>query len=63
MEIAGEGFIILPTVTTTLPTFRLLIVLKTFEKVTLLPETEQVKVLTATESTIIDMQVVLEVSV
>lgn len=63
MVMAGEGFIILPMMTWTFPTYRLLIVLKTLEKVTLFPETEQVKVLTATESTIMEVQLVLAVKV
>jgi hypothetical protein len=54
---AGDGFNKLPTVSLTCPTFRLLIVLKTLEKVTLLPTTEQVNVLTATESTSMERQV------
>lgn len=56
IDMAGEGLVILPTVTTTFPTFRLLMELKALEKVTLFPETEQEKLLMATESTIMDMQ-------
>jgi hypothetical protein len=54
--VAGEGFVILPTVTTTFPTYGLLIELKALEKVTLFPLTEQEKLLMATESTTMDMQ-------
>lgn len=41
----------------TSPTNRLEILVKTFPKVTLDPETEQLKELTATESTVIERQV------
>lgn len=57
---AGEGFLILPMVTTTLETFKLLMLPNTLEKVTLLPETVQLKVLTATESTVMERHVTFE---
>ena len=55
--IAGEGFKILPTVANTIPTFRFVMFLSALTKVTLLPETEQVKELDATESTVSERQV------
>lgn len=58
--IAGEGFKILPTVSSTFPTYRLLIEVKTPPKVTVFPEIEQVKVLTDTESTAIDRHVTFD---
>lgn len=57
IAIAGEGFKILPTVANTTPTFKLVMFLKALTKVTLLPETEQVNELTATESTVSERQV------
>lgn len=60
---AGEGFIILPTVTTTVATNKLLMLENTFRKVTVLPETEQLNVLTATESTVIDKHLTFELRV
>jgi hypothetical protein len=61
--IAGEGFKILPTVSYTFPTTRLLTDANTPPKVTVLPLIEQVKVLIDTESTDIDRQVTFDVSV
>ena len=58
--IAGEGFKILPTVSSTFPTNKLLIEVKTPPKVTVFPETEQVKVLIETESTEMDRHVTLD---
>lgn len=60
MVIAGEGFIILPTVMTTFPTNRFEIELKAFRKLTLLLATEHEKVFTATLSMIIERQVTFE---
>lgn len=54
--IAGEGFKILPTVANTVPTLRFVMFLNALMKVTLLPETVQVKELTATESTVSERQ-------
>jgi hypothetical protein len=50
---AGDGLIILPTVITTLATNKLLIDAKAFRNVMLLPVTEQLKLLTDTESSVI----------
>jgi hypothetical protein len=61
--IAGEGFKILPTVSSTFPTNRLLIEVNTEPNVTVLPDTEQVKVLIETESTAMERQVTFDVSV
>ena len=58
--IAGEGFKILPTVSSTFPTNKLLIEVNTPPKVTVFPETEQVKVLIETESTEMDRHVTLD---
>jgi hypothetical protein len=58
--IAGEGFKILPTVSSTFPTNKLLTEVKTPPKVTVFPETEQVKVLIETESTEMDRHVTLD---
>lgn len=60
INIAGDGFKIFPIVKLIRPTLRLEILLKTFPKMTLLPETVQVKEVTATESTVIDRQVTAE---
>ena len=58
--IAGEGFKILPTVSYTLPTNKLLIEVNTPPKVIVFPETVQVKLLTDTESIAIDMHVTFD---
>ncbi len=63
MVIAGEGFIILPTVMTTFPTNRFEMELKALRKLTLLLVTEHEKVLTATLSMIIERQVTFETRV
>ncbi len=60
--IAGEGFKILPTVSSTFPTNRLLIVVNTEPNVTVLLDTEQVKVLIEIESIAIERQVTFDVS-
>ncbi len=61
--IAGEGFIILPTVMTTLPTNRFEMELKALRKLTLLLVTEHEKVWTATLSMIIERQETFEARV
>ncbi len=53
----------MPTVSSTFPTNRLLIEVNTEPNVTVLPDTEQVKVLIEIESTAIERQVTFDVSV